>query len=97
MKRALWFGLGIAAGVVASRKASAQARRMTPAGAAENVSDAMRELAMAVGAFGADVRAGMLEREAQLNATVAGRTGIDIAPRHAGSGAYRAGAARARA
>ena len=55
--RMLWFGLGVAAGVAASRKASAAARRMTPAGAAENVSDAMRELAAAVGAFGAEVRA----------------------------------------
>lgn len=97
MKRVLWFGLGIAAGVVASRKASAKVRRMTPAGAAENIGDAMRELATAVGAFGADVRDGMLEREAQLHAAVAGRTGIDTEPRHTGSGAYRAGAARARA
>lgn len=79
MRRALWFGLGIAAGVIASRKARAKARRMTPTGAAENVSDAMRELASAVGAFGADVRAGMVEREAQLHAAVAQRTGIDTA------------------
>lgn len=79
MKRALWFGLGIAAGVMASRKARAKVRRMTPAGAAENVSDAMQELATAVGAFGADVRAGMVEREAQLHAAVAQRTGIDTA------------------
>jgi chromosome condensin MukBEF MukE localization factor len=85
VKRVLWFGLGIAAGVVASRKASAKARRMTPAGAAENISDAMRELATAVGAFGADVRAGMLEREAQLHATVVRRTGIDIASQHVGA------------
>ena len=70
---------------------------MTPAGAAENISGAMRELATAVGAFGADIRAGMLEREAELHAAVAQRTGIDTAPRYAGSGAYRAGAAPARA
>jgi hypothetical protein len=93
--RILWFGLGIAAGVVASRRVSAKARRMTPAGAAENMSDAMRELATAVGAFGADVRAGMLEREAQLYAAVAQRTGIDARP--GAPGAYRAGAATARA
>ena len=64
VKRILWFGLGIAAGVAASRKASAKARRMTPAGAAENVSDAVRELATAVGSFGADVRAGIRFEEA---------------------------------
>ena len=90
MKRIVWFGLGIAAGVAASRKASAKARRMTPAGAAENISDAVRELATAVGSFGADVRAGMEEREAQLHATVAARTGIDIAAGYVGSGAHQA-------
>jgi chromosome condensin MukBEF MukE localization factor len=63
---------------------------MTPAGAAENVSDAVRELATAVGSFGADVRAGMVERETQLHATVAARTGIDIASGYAGSGAHQA-------
>ena len=90
MKRIVWFGLGIAAGVAASRKASAKAQRMTPAGAAENISDAVRELATAMGSFGADVRAGMEEREAQLHAAVAARTGIDIAAGYAGSGAHQA-------
>ena len=90
MKRFVWFGLGIAAGVAASRKASAKARRMTPAGAAENISDAVRELATAMGSFGADIRAGMEEREAQLHATVAARTGIDIAAGYTGAGAHRA-------
>jgi hypothetical protein len=54
---------------------------MTPAGAAENISDAVRELAVAMGSFGADVRAGMAEREAELHATVTQRTGINTAPR----------------
>lgn len=82
MKRLVWFSLGIAAGVAASRKARGAVRRVTPAGAAENVGDAVRELAAAVGSFGADVRAGMVEREAELYATVGRRTGIDTAPRH---------------
>ncbi|MGH3793361.1 MAG: hypothetical protein ACRDSP_00575 [Pseudonocardiaceae bacterium] len=86
MKRFFWFGLGIAAGVAASRKVSGAARRMTPAGAAENVGDAVRELAAAVGSFGADVRAGMVEREEELRATVVERTGIDTAPRHLARG-----------
>ena len=90
--RILWFGLGVAAGVAASRKASAAARRMTPAGVAENVSDAMRELAVAVGAFGAEVRAGMAEREAELHDTVAQRTGIETVGRQAGARAGRASA-----
>lgn len=81
-----WFGLGIAAGVMGSRRARGAARRITPAGAAENVGDAVRELAAALGSFGADVRAGMAEREAELHATVLERTGIDPAPRHLGRG-----------
>lgn len=80
MKRTFWFGLGVAAGVAATRKVSGTARRLTPAGAAENIGDAVRELASAVGSFGADVRAGMAEREAELHATVAARTGIDTTP-----------------
>ncbi|MBV9160196.1 MAG: hypothetical protein JO309_12325 [Pseudonocardiales bacterium] len=94
MKRMLWFSLGIAAGVAASRKARVAARRMTPAGAAENVGDAVRELAAAVGSFGAEVRAGMVQREAELHATVAQRTGMDLAPRQASARA-RATSARA--
>jgi chromosome condensin MukBEF MukE localization factor len=94
VRRVLWFGLGVAAGVAASRKASAAARRLTPAGVAENVSDAVRELAAAVGTFGAEVRAGMAEREAELRSTVAQRTGIDTVPRQA---SVRAGKASARA
>lgn len=90
MKRILWFSLGIAAGLAASRKVRAKARRMTPAGAAENIGDAMRELATAVGSFGADVRAGMVEREAELHASVAARTGLDITPAYGRSGGHRA-------
>jgi chromosome condensin MukBEF MukE localization factor len=90
----LWFSLGIAAGVAASRKARGAARRVTPVGAAENVGDAVRELAAVVGSFGADVRAGMVQREAELHATVAQRTGMDLTPRQAST---RARAASARA
>lgn len=82
MSRMVWFGLGIAAGVAASRRISGAVRRLTPAGAAENVGDAMHELAEAIGSFGADVHAGMTEREAELHSAVAARTGIDTAPRH---------------
>ncbi|MGH3789004.1 MAG: hypothetical protein ACRDRG_21185 [Pseudonocardiaceae bacterium] len=89
MKRMLWFGLGIAAGVAITRKARGAARAMTPAGVAENVGDAVRELAEAVGSFGADVRAGMAQREAELIAGVAQRTGIDAIPRRV-AGVHRA-------
>jgi hypothetical protein len=78
MKRLFWLGLGVAAGVMATRKVGETARKATPAGIAENLSDAMRELGGALGAFGADVRAGMAEREGELDALVRTRTGIDV-------------------
>lgn len=82
MRRMFWLGFGIAAGIAVSRRISGAAHRFTPEGAAENIAGALRELAVAVGSFGADVRAGMAEREAELYATVAARTGIDTRPRH---------------
>lgn len=85
MSRPFWFGLGVAAGVAASRKVAGMARQATPAGAAQNVGDALRELAEAMGSFGADVRAGMAEREAELYAVMADRTGSE-APRHLATG-----------
>jgi hypothetical protein len=95
VKRMLWFGLGLAAGVAASRKAREAAYRMTPAGVADNVADAVRELAAAMGSFGAEVRAGMAQREAELHATVAQRTGMDLVPRPTGVPAHRARASSA--
>ncbi|MPY78193.1 MAG: hypothetical protein GEV04_06790 [Actinophytocola sp.] len=76
MRRMFWLGVGIAAGVALSRKASNTARQATPAGLASNLADAMRELANAAGAFGAEVRAGMTEREQELHDTVEQRTGV---------------------
>jgi hypothetical protein len=83
MKRLFWLGVGVAAGVVLSRKASETAHAVTPAGIAGNVGDAISELAGALGTFGADIRAGMAERERELNDTVEQRTGINPSPRHA--------------
>ncbi|GAA1230360.1 hypothetical protein GCM10009676_11450 [Prauserella halophila] len=70
MKRLFWLGVGVAAGVTLSRKASETARQATPVGVASNMGDAVRELAGAIGAFGADVRSGMSEREQELNQVV---------------------------
>jgi hypothetical protein len=78
MSRVFWLGVGVAAGVVLSRKLREKARQATPAGIAENVGDAMRELAGAVGAFGADVRAGMAEREKELQDVVDERSGVRL-------------------
>jgi hypothetical protein len=84
MSRVFWIGLGVAAGVALSRKAKETAQAVTPAGIAGNVGGAVRELAGAIGSFGADVRAGMAEREEQLTDVVESRSGITPGgrPRH---------------
>ncbi|MBB5804493.1 hypothetical protein F4560_004261 [Saccharothrix ecbatanensis] len=76
MSRLFWFGLGIAAGVAAARKAGQAAHAATPAGIGENVGQGLRQLAGALGSFGADVRAGMSEREDELHETVTRQTGV---------------------
>lgn len=83
MSRLFWLGLGVAAGVALTRKAGRTARAATPAGVAENLGDALGELAGAIGTFGADIRAGMAERERELTDAVEQRTGINPSPRHA--------------
>ncbi|HEX2131464.1 MAG TPA: hypothetical protein VHH15_07865 [Actinophytocola sp.] len=76
MKRLFWLGVGVATGVALSRKAKETARQATPAGIAGNLGEAMRELAGAIGSFGADIRAGMVEREEELSDVVEERSGI---------------------
>ena len=75
MKRLFWLGLGMAAGVYGTRRATAAAQRLTPAGIGANLADGLRELAAGLGAFGAEVRAGMTAREEELNDLVERRTG----------------------
>jgi hypothetical protein len=94
MKRLFWLGVGVAAGVAASRKASKTARQATPAGLASNLGDAVQELAGALGSFGADIRAGMSEREQELRDMVEQRSGVpatrSVDGRHAASRPARA-------
>ncbi len=82
MKRLFWLGLGMAAGVYASRRASAAAHRLTPAGVGENIADGLRELGAGLGAFGAEVRAGMTAREQELTEFVERRTGAVLPTYH---------------
>ena len=60
MKRMFWLGVGLAAGAYVARRAQSAAESLTPAG---------------IGAFGAEVRAGMAEREHELAVMVERRTG----------------------
>jgi hypothetical protein len=75
--------VGIATGVALTRKAKETARQATPAGIAGNLGEAMRELAGAIGSFGADIRAGMVEREEELSEVVEQRSGVSPMARHA--------------
>jgi chromosome condensin MukBEF MukE localization factor len=55
------------------RKLSAAAERLTPKGVLGSLAEGMRDLAEAIGDFGADIRAAASEREAELRAG----TGLD--------------------
>jgi hypothetical protein len=83
VKRLFWLGVGVATGVALSRKARETARQATPAGLAGNLGEAISELAGAIGSFGADIRAGMAEREEELSEVVEQRSGVSPVARHA--------------
>lgn len=73
-----WFGAGVAAGVALTRKVNETAKKATPTGMAEQVGGAVRELAGAVGSFGAEVRAGMQEREDALQDVVRNPDSVQV-------------------
>jgi chromosome condensin MukBEF MukE localization factor len=73
MRRLFWLAMGVTIGVLVVRKLSAAAEKMTPAGIMGSVAEGLRDLAEAIGDFGADIRAAAVEREAQLRAG----TGLD--------------------
>lgn len=60
--RILWFAVGTTAGIYTTLKARRLAYRLTPAG----ISDQLGALGVGVRAFSDEVRAGMVEREAQV-------------------------------
>ncbi|MQA34171.1 hypothetical protein [Modestobacter roseus] len=73
MRRLFWLTMGVTIGVLVVRKLSQTAEKLTPQSMAGNLADGLRELADAIGDFGADVRAAMVEREEELRAG----TGLD--------------------
>jgi hypothetical protein len=78
MRRLFWLGVGLAVGAYVTRRASAAAHNLTPAGIGANLADGLRELGAGLGAFGAEVRAGMTERERELTQLVERRTGSTL-------------------
>jgi len=73
MRRLFWLVMGITIGVLVVRKLSQAAERLTPGSVLGNLADGLRDLAEAIGDFGADVRAAAAQREAELRAG----TGLD--------------------
>ncbi|MGP4019982.1 hypothetical protein [Saccharopolyspora sp. 5N708] len=96
MRRLFWFGAGVAAGVALARKLNETARKATPSGMAEQLGGAVRELAGAVGSFGAEVRAGMQEREQELQDVVDSADTVQFRRIEAPADAGAAGGRRAR-
>ena len=73
MRRLFWLAMGITIGALVVRKLSRAAEKMTPGGIAASIAEGLRDLADAIGDFGADVRAAADEREAELR----NGTGLD--------------------
>jgi hypothetical protein len=73
MRRLFWLAMGITIGALVVRKLSRAAEKLTPQGIAGALVEGLRDLADAIGEFGADVRAAAAEREQELRAG----TGLD--------------------
>ena len=73
MRRLFWLAMGITIGVLVVRKLSAAAEKLTPQSIGAQLVEGLRDLADAIGDFGADVRAAAAERELELRAS----TGLD--------------------
>lgn len=78
MRKLFWLGVGAALGSYATRRATRAAHAVTPVGIGENLAEGLRELGAGLGAFGAEIRAGMSERERELEELVERRTGAHV-------------------
>jgi hypothetical protein len=66
MKSLFWTGVGVAVGVMATRKASRALEQFTPAGMSESLAESITGLGEAIRQFGMDVREAMWDREDEL-------------------------------
>ena len=73
MRRLFWLAMGVTIGALVVRKLSAAAEKLTPQGIAGALVEGLRDLADAIGEFGADVRAAAEARESELRSG----TGLD--------------------
>jgi hypothetical protein len=77
MKRLLWLGIGLAVGALVVRAAARKAQAFTPQGIAGSVQETAGGLLDSVRNFVADVRDGMVEREAQIHEAFSEGVAID--------------------
>jgi hypothetical protein len=75
-RRLFYIALGATAGVLIVRKLTATAHKLSPAGVQSGLAGALGGLGEAIRDFGAEVRAGMAEREDEL------RTGLGLDGSH---------------
>ena len=68
MRRMLWLGVGLAVGALVVRAVTKKAQAFTPRGVAASARDSAVGLVDSVRAFVDDVRDGMAEREAEIQA-----------------------------
>ena len=75
MRRLFWLGVGAAVGAYVMRRVTETRQQLTAQGIGAGLADGLRELGAGLGAFGAEVRAGMADREQELSELVEKRTG----------------------
>ncbi|MCU1613252.1 MAG: exported protein of unknown function [Frankiales bacterium] len=73
MRRLFWLAMGVTIGALLVRKLTRTAGKLTPAGIGGSLAEGLRDLAEAIGDFGADIRAAAADREAELRSG----TGLD--------------------
>ncbi|OII60045.1 hypothetical protein BJP40_11735 [Streptomyces sp. CC53] len=79
-RRAFWFTAGAAAGVWATNKAHRKLRQLTPESLAAQAADKAVEAGHRLKDFALDVRAGMLQREAELEQALGIDAPVDALP-----------------
>jgi hypothetical protein len=71
MRRLFWLGIGLAVGALVVRAVSKKAQQFTPSGIAGSARESAVGVLDSVRSFVDDVRDGMAEREAEINAAFA--------------------------
>ncbi|GAA3451544.1 DUF6167 family protein [Dactylosporangium matsuzakiense] len=77
MRRLLWLGIGLAVGALVVRAVTKKAQAFTPQGLAASARDSAAGIAAGVRSFVDDVRDGMAEREAEIQAAFSDHLTLD--------------------